>query len=208
MINPGYSTAHLVYSVILATAGRIDEAIEQDALAASLDPLSLIVNWNASSTLFYARRYDEALAQAKRAAGLAPSSTLPLASLGRIYEQMGNYKAELDIMEDYLTESAGGKAVVAKLRQAYETGGLKGFWSLMLQLHNPHGPMHRGDAINLAMIYTRLGDNARALTELEKAYAEHTGDMIFINIEPCFDPLRGEPRFQALVRRVGLTPRA
>jgi serine/threonine-protein kinase len=208
MINPGYSTAHLVYSVILCTAGRINEAIEQDALAASLDPLSLIVNWNASSTLFYARRYDEALAQAKRAAELVPTSTLPRASLGRIYEQMGNYKAELDIMENYFPESEGGKPVVAKLRKAYETGGLKGFYGLMLQLHDPNGPMHRGDAINLAMIYTKLGDHARALTELEKAFAEHTGDMIFVNIEPCFDPLRGEPRFQALIRRMGLAPRA
>ncbi len=208
MINPGYSTAHLVYSVILATAGRINEAIEQDALAASLDPLSLIVNWNASSTLFYARRYDDALAQVKRAIELDPTSALPRASLGRILEQMGNYKTELDIMENYLPESQGGKAVVAQLRRAYETGGVKGYWSLMLQLHNLHGPMHRGDAIRYAMIYTKLGDHPRALTELEKAFDEHTGDMIFINVEPCFDPLRGEPRFKALIRRIGLTPRA
>jgi len=207
-INPGYSTAHLVYSVILCTAGRINEAIEQDALATSLDPLSLIVNWNASSTLFYARRYDEALAQAKRAAQLDPTSMLPQGSLGRIYEQMGNYEGDLDIMDHYLPESSGGKAVVAKLRHAYETEGVPGYWRVMLELHTRQGPMHRGDAIGLAMIYTKMGDRARALTELERAFADHSGDMIFINIEPCFDPLRNEPRFKALIRRVGQTPRA
>ena len=207
-INPGYSTAHLVYSVILATAGRINEAIEQDALATSLDPLSLIVNWNASSTLFYARRYDEALAQAKRAAQLNPASVLPQGSLARIYEETGDYKADLDVLEANLPEAAGGKAAVAKLRKAYETGGAMGYWRFMLSLHQQGGPMARGDALHLALIYAKLGDHPRALTELERAFAEHTGDMIFINIEPSFDPLHGEPRFQAIIRRMGLTPRA
>ncbi len=164
------------------------------------------MNWNASSTLYFGRRYDEALAQAKRAAQLDPTSMLPKGSLGRIYEQMGNYKAELDLMDDYVPESEGGKAVVARLRQAYETGGVKGYWTLMLELHRQH--MGNRDPIHFAMIYARLGDNARALTELERAFAEHSGDMIFINVEPSFDPIRNEPRFKALVRRMGLTPRA
>jgi serine/threonine-protein kinase len=207
-INPGYSTAHLVYSVLLCTSGRINEAIEQDALATSLDPLSLLVNWNAASTLFYARRYDEALAQAKRAVELNPASLLPKASLAHIYEQLGDYRANLDILAPILPESSGGKAAIAMLRKAYEAGGETGYWRQMLDLHRQGGPMVHGGAIHLAMIYTKLGDHPRALTELERAFAEHTGDMIFINIEPGFDSLRDEPRFKALVRRVGLTPRA
>jgi TolB-like protein len=204
LINPGYSTAHLVYSIILSTSGRVNEAIEQDALATSLDPLSLLVNWNASSTLFYARRYDEALAQAKRAVELNPASMLPKASLARIYEQTGDYKAGLDILEPILPEMAGGKPAVAKLRKAYETGGATGYWRVMLELHKQGGPIVSGGAIHLATIYAKLGDHPRALTELERAYADHVGDMIFINLEPCFDPLRSEPRYQALARKIGL----
>ena len=66
-LNPGYSTAHLVFSVILATSGRLNEAIEQDRLAMDLDPLSFVISWNAAGTLFFARRYDESIAQTKRA---------------------------------------------------------------------------------------------------------------------------------------------
>ena len=57
------------------------------------------------------------------------------------------------------------------------------------------------------MIYAQLGDTQRAIEYLERAYAERSGDMLFINVDPSFDPLRSELRFQALVRRVGLTPR-
>ena len=58
------------------------------------------------------------------------------------------------------------------------------------------------------MVYTKLGEREKALAALEHAFAVHAGDMVFINIEPCFDPLHAEPRFQSLVRRVGLTPGA
>jgi serine/threonine-protein kinase len=204
MINPGYSTAHLVYSVLLATSDRINEAIEQDALATSLDPLSLIVNWNASATLFYARRYDEAIAQAKRAVALDPTSPLPQGSLARVYEHMGNFNASLDIMEKNIPESAGGKTIVARLRQGYATGGAEGYWRAMLALYNEQGGKTQGDPIRLAMIHAKLGDRDKAIANLQRAYAQHSGDMIFIKIEPTFDSLHEDPRFQALVRRVGL----
>jgi len=207
-LNAGYSTAHLVYSVMLAAAGRINEAIEQDHLAMDLDPLSLIVNWNAAATLYFARRYDDAIAQCRRAVELDPSSILPQGFLVRVYEQIGNYEGSLAILEKHLPESAGGKAVVAKLRQAYAAGGAAGYWRTVLKLQRGGGPGSKGDAIRLAMIFTKLGDRASALALLEQAFAANSGDMVFLNIEPCFDPLHGDPRFQALVRRVGITPRA
>jgi TolB-like protein len=202
-INPGYSTAHLVYSVLLVTAGRINEALEQDALATSLDPLSLIVTWNASATLYYARRYDDALAQAKRAAELDPASLLPQGLFVRIHEQVGNYEAALAIMDKHFPESQGGKPLVDRLRKGYVTGGAAGYWRTLLALHKEKDPASKGDPIHLAMIYTKVGEPNKAIPLLERAYAEHSGDMIFLNIEPCFDPLRGDPRFQKLIRRVG-----
>jgi TolB-like protein/Flp pilus assembly protein TadD/predicted Ser/Thr protein kinase len=201
-LTPGYSTAHLVYSVLLATSGRLNEAIEQDSIATSLDPLSLIVNWNASASLFYARRYDEAIAQAKRAVELDPTSPLAEGSLARIYEAVGNYQASLDILDNYLPESMGGKAVVARLRQGYATGGVAGYWRTMLALHNEGGEASKGDAIHSAMIYAKLGDRERALAYVERAFAQHSGDMIFLNVEPAFDSIREDPRFHAIMRRV------
>ena len=207
-LNAGYSTAHLVYSVILVTSGRVNEAIEQDRLASDLDPLSLIVTWNSAATFYYGRRYDDAIAQAKKAGQLDPSSHLPLGVMGRVYEQMGNYPATLDFHERFLSQDEGGKKVIAMLRRAYATDGEAGYWRTMLALETGGGGDGQKNKIRIAMIYGKLGERDKALSFLHKAFAEHNGDMIFLNIEPCYDPIRGDPRFQALVRRVGLTPRA
>jgi len=207
-LNTGYSTAHLVYSVILAASGRVNEAIEQDHLAMDLDPLSLIVNWNAAATLFYARRYEDAIAQCKRASELDPSSHLGPSTLAHVYEQTGNYQGVMDILDKLPAAMTGGKGVVSKLKHAYATAGPTGYWRAMLELESGPAGSKFKDRIRLGMVYTRLGERERALAALEHAFAVHAGDMVFINIEPCFDPLHGEPRFQSLVRRVGLTPGA
>jgi len=208
-LNPGYSTAHLVYSVILGTTGRVNEAIEQDHLAMDLDPLSFVINWNASSTLFYARRYDEAIAQSKKALEVDPTSGLGYGSLIRIYEQRGDYPAALDaldMIEKQAPDMIGGPGGAAKIRKAYAEGGPDAYWRVVLARNmaskNPAGFKDIGQA----MIYTKLGDRERAIASLERAYAAHSSDMLFVNAEPCFDPLRGDPRFQAIIRRLGLTP--
>jgi tetratricopeptide (TPR) repeat protein len=204
-INAGYSTAHLVYSVILATEGRVNEAIEQDRLAMDLDPLSLVINWNASAALFYARRYDEAIAQANRAVQLDPLSSLPHGALARGYEQTGQFEKELDVMEKLMPMGMhGGAGIVAKLREAYAKGGAAGYWRATLEMQLAAKPQ---DDIRIAMVYVKLGDRDKAFTFLERAFAEHSGDMIFLNVEPGFDPIRDDPRFKALIRRIGFPPR-
>ena len=202
-LNPSYSTAHLVYSVLLLTAGRIDEAIEQDRRAIELDPFSLIVHWNASGTLFSARRYDEALAQANRALEVEPGSLrVWLGGVLRIHEQTGNYEAALDLLEKHLPEEDGGRALVASMRQAYEARGPAGYWQTALDQTLAHTKGGRTDPVQLAYFYSHLGDRSRAIDYLERAYAEHNGDVPFIMVQPAFDALRGDPRFQALVRRI------
>lgn len=73
----------------------------------------------------------------------------------------------------------------------------------MLELESAPSGSKSKDQMRLAMIYTKLGDRAKALASLEHAFAVHSGDMVLVNIEPCFDPLHEEPWFQSLVRRVG-----
>ena len=102
----------------------------------------------------------------------------------------------------------GGKAVVARLRQANVTGGADRYWRTMLVLHNEGGRGPAADPIHLATIYAKLGEPDKAIAHLQRAFAQHSGDMIFINVEPSFDPIREDPRFQEIVRRVGLPPRA
>jgi eukaryotic-like serine/threonine-protein kinase len=202
-LNPSYSTAHLVYSVLLATAGRLDEAIEQDRIAIELDPFSLIIRWNASGTLFLARRYQEALAQANRALEIEPGSLrVWLGGVLRINEQMGNYEAALDVLDKYLPEEDGGKTQAARMRQAYAAGGPAGYWKAALEHTLAQAKGGGADPVQLAFFYTHLGEYSRAIDQLERAYGEHSSDVPFMNVQPSFDPLRGDPRFQALVRRI------
>jgi TolB-like protein/Tfp pilus assembly protein PilF/predicted Ser/Thr protein kinase len=202
-INPGYPIAHLVYSALLISRGRSNEALAQDRIALELDPLSTIINWNAIGTLCQSRRYDDALAQAHRALALDPSSPLIHGSMVHICELKGDFAGALDLLDRYLPESEGGKARVAATRRAYAASGKTGYWRANLDYWLSRRNDSPASEAGFAMLYTQLGDHDRAIEFLERAYAKRSGDMLYVGVEPHFDPLRGDPRFQALVRRVG-----
>jgi TolB-like protein/predicted Ser/Thr protein kinase len=202
-INPGYPVAHLMYSTILCSLGRMTEAIAQDHLALELDPLSTIINWNAIGTLTLARRYDEALIQAHRALALDSSSVKIQGALVHIHELKGDYAGVLDLYEKYLPESEGGKARVAATRRAYVASGKAGFWRAMLDYSLARDAATPGRNVGFAKLYAQLGDVDRAMECLERAYAQREGDLLYINVEPQYDPVRSDPRFQALLRRIG-----
>jgi TolB-like protein/Flp pilus assembly protein TadD len=203
-LNPGYTTAHLIHAVMLTTAGRIAEATAENARALELDPLSLICHWNAGTGLYAARRYDESLALARRAAELFPGSPLVHNALLGISEQLGDYPAALDLIERGLLEEDGGKAVAAELRRRYQAEGPPGYWRGLRHYFDAWPPERRRPLERLAAIHAHLGEVARAMDCLERAFAEHSGDMLFLGVDPAYDPLRSDPRFQALVRRVGI----
>jgi len=197
-LNPGYSTSRLIYSVLLSAMGRANEAIEQDRIGQEVDPMSLIISWNATATLYYAKRYDESLAQAKLTLRKFPDAFLAQGTLVRDYELVEDYKSVLDTADRYFPDSEGGKVFVARVRKAYEASGPPGYWRAMLT--------QQKEPLRLACIYAKLGDREKALSSLERALKEHNSDMIFVNVEPLLDSLHGEPRFQAVVRQIGLTP--
>ncbi|MEO6463164.1 MAG: protein kinase [Candidatus Eisenbacteria bacterium] len=202
-LNPGYSTAHLVYSVILTTESRLAEAIDQDRAALELDPMSILVHWNAVNTLRAAHRYDEAFAMAERGLKVEPGASFLYGAMLRVLEQKGDYAGALDLLEKRLPPEEGGKVWAAKLRQAYAADGPAGYWraalSHMTEMRMPASEMF----MTLAFMYSHLGERDRALDHLEKAYAKHVSDLLFIRTEPAFAFLHAEPRFQELVRKVG-----
>lgn len=207
-LNPGYGTAHLVYSVLLLTRGRIPEAIEQDRLAMQIDPFSLIVHWNAVGTLLSAMEFDKALALARQTVARYPESIMSQSGLVRVHEVRGEYPQAIEIMRRLLPEEDGGKALVARAEAAYATSGPKAYWRAFYEFHSAPQRRRTAQEPRLAMLAANMGDMDKAMAHLERAHAEHNSDLLFINVERCYDPLRKVPRFQALVRRVGLTPRA
>lgn len=179
------------------------EALAEDKRALELDPLSTIINWNAIGTLCQARRYEEALAQANHALEIDPQSPVVQGSLAHVYELNGDYEGALDAFEQYLPESEGGKTRVAAMRRAYAAGGKTGYWRSVLDymLVSSRGPT--ASEVGFAMLHTQVGEFDRAIELLERAYTKRLGDLLFIDVEPLFDPLRSDPRFQSIVRRVG-----
>ena len=203
-LNPGYSTGHALYSTLLAAAGRLEEAIEQDRIALSLDPLSLIVNWNAVRALYMAGRH-QALAQSRRTAQLFPESPLAQGTLFHAYEELENYTAAIDLIERHLPQVEGRRRRRRRSRRVRERRRARvlaqhaAIRRSVLETRTP--PTER-----LAWIHTELGEYEKAIDYLEQSANTGLADALFINAEPHYVPLRRNPRFQALVRRVGLTP--
>ena len=201
-INPGYPTAHLMYSTLLCSRGRMSEAIAQDRIALELDPLSTIINWNAVGTMSLARQYDDALAQADRALALDATSAAIQGALVHVYELKGDYAKALDVLGTYPPEGEGGKDRVAVTRRAYAASGKMGYWRATLDYYLASRNRASLPEVGFAKLYTHVGDYDRAMELLERAYPKRSRDLLYINVEPQFDPLRSDARFQALLRRV------
>jgi eukaryotic-like serine/threonine-protein kinase len=203
-LNPGYATAHVVLSTILTAQGRADEAIAEDRKALVLDPYSLLINWNAIGTLVLAHRFDAALVQAHRALTVDPNASAVQGSFLRIYENMDRYQDALDVRKKHLPEAFGGQALTAAMQEGFTRSGPRGYWQPLLEFVEKQDGGSQGIAITLAYVHAQLGDKEKALAALERAYAERSGDMLYMKVEPGFDSLHDEPRFKALVRRVGI----
>jgi eukaryotic-like serine/threonine-protein kinase len=204
-LNPGYPTAHFWYAVFyLLSQGRVDEALAAIDRALELDPLSLIINTTRGYMLLMARRYDEALAQLRKARELEPAFFGSLEYLALLYEQTSQYEAALNAQQQFLSTFANDPAMAQSLRAAYESGGVMGYWRKRLEIMQTQAQSRYVYAHRFAELYARLGEREQALHWLEKAYDERSARIIWIGINPIFDALRDEPRFTALLQRMGL----
>jgi len=194
--------AHVVYSSVLCSEGRMSEATAHDRQALELDPLSTLINWHAIGRLCEARRYDDALALANRALTIDPGSEAIRSQVFHVYEVKGDYARAIDVLDKYLPETEGGRERVAAMRRAYAASGRAGYWRATLDyvLSGKKGASMSETAT--AMLYAQVGDFDHAMELLERAYEQHSGDLLYLGVEPYFDPMRSDPRFQALMHRV------
>jgi eukaryotic-like serine/threonine-protein kinase len=202
-LNPGYSTTHFWYAVFyLLSQGRFDKTLA--ALDCALDPLSLIINTTRGYVLLLERRYDQALEQLQKARELEPAFYGSLEYVALLYEQTGQYEAALTAQQQLLTTFANDPAAAQALRAAYTSGGAPGYWRKRLEIMQAQAQRRYVYAHRFAELYARLGEREQALHWLEKACDERSARIIWIGVNPIFDELRNEPRFTALLRRMGL----
>jgi len=203
-LNSNYVDGRYFYAYIyLSPMGRHEEAIAQMKQALETDPLSLIVNANLGGIYYWARRYDEAIAQCRRTLEIDADFVVTHARLLEIYEQKGMYEQAI-AEHQRLDEESRREAPL--LENAYRAGGGRGYWQKSLELMMDRAKREYIAPTALARIYARLGDETRALEWLEKAYRERDIFLGNLKVNPDYDSLRSDPRFQDLQRRVGLSP--
>jgi tetratricopeptide (TPR) repeat protein len=201
-LSPSYATGHHWYGWHLAVLGRHGEAIAELEKAQSLDPLSLIIGADLAEELLIAHRYDEAEKQSRKTLSLDHSFALTHYVLGNIFVQKHMYKEGIVELKEAIATSPGSMAFAANLAYAYAISGqTQDAARILSDLKNQrHGAL--SNAPEIALVYVGLGDHDQAMAWLERAYAERFNPGVLMR--PCFDPLRSDPRFQNLLRRIGL----
>ncbi len=210
-LNPNDAYAHVFYSnSYLSPLGRHAEAIDEMHKAIAIDPFSAPLESFIGRTYIWSRQDDKALAQFRKCAEMFPGFAIDHERLAQLYASMSRF--EDAIAEDTKARLLSGEdenSVLHKeaaLRHAWTTGGAQGYWKKLLELtqmpDNP--PETYGPPFGTAILYAHLREKSKALECLEKAYEQRSLAMTEIAIEPAFDLLRPDPRFQDLLRRVGL----
>jgi len=204
-LNPNSAAAHYFLGFrVLAPRGRFDQAIAEMKRAVELDPVSVIMNASFGRCYVLARRYPEAIAQLRKTTELDPNFSLTHRFLGPALELSGDSAGAIrEYEKTHELEKAYGHGDSTLLAYAYV---LRDEQEKALQLLGQLEDLKRrnGDvsAYGLAMVHLRLGQKEQAIDWLERSYQDKEISISFIKVDPQLDPLRGDPRFQALVGKI------
>ena len=201
-LNPGYATAHHWYAWHLSLLGRYDEAIAEMRKAQDLDPLSLIINADLAELLVLAHSYDESIRQSRKTIEMDPNFALAHNQLAQAYLQKHMNDEAVAELRKAAQLSGESPTVMANLARAYVATGKKSDAIKILNDLTKRSNATYSHASEIAVIYAALGDKDQAINWLEKSYEERFNPGVLLR--PGFDPLRSDPRFQDLARRVGL----
>jgi TolB-like protein/DNA-binding winged helix-turn-helix (wHTH) protein len=201
-LNPSYATAHQWYAEHLMWRGRFDEALRESEQARQLDPLSLIIAADDGAILYHARQYDRAIERLRSVRAIDPT-------LSRTHILIAVYAAR-GMFDEALAEEERWRSRVpppihwAALAYVYGRAGRTAEARHAIQELVQAGRREPVQARVFAWGYAGVADTEQTLAWLEKAYAEQSGEMATLKVNPAYDFLRGNPRFRRLLERVGL----
>jgi tetratricopeptide (TPR) repeat protein len=206
-LNPHYAPAHEWYGGYLVATGRIQEAIAERRRALELDPLSLPVNFELALAFYQARNYDQAIDQFRKTLELDPNFPPVHNYLPAAYEQKGMYEEAIARFQKAIAVGTDQPAfAIAGLGHVLAVSGRKAEAQRMRAELQRLSEQSYIPADDFALIYVGLGNRDKAFAWLNRAYEEHSFGLAFLKVEPRFDPLRSDARFQDLLRRMGLPP--
>jgi TolB-like protein/DNA-binding winged helix-turn-helix (wHTH) protein/Tfp pilus assembly protein PilF len=203
-LNSQYATGHQWYAEFLSWEGRFQEAFAESEQARHLDPLSLIIGRDHACILYYSRQYDSAVKQYLSLLEFDPSFDLARDDLIPSYVQLGKYDDAIGGVNSWAARGGEEPWRLAWKAAIYGRSGhaqeARRALAKLEQLSSA-----RPDRIAVLLIgYSGAGQKERVFELLQKAYSEHSNAVLQIKVDPMYDPIRGDPRFEDLVRRIGL----
>ena len=199
-LNQSYSVARASYAMHLYALQRFDEAAAQARRAQQLDPASPFINTWAAAAYFFAQRTEEGMASLQKALELEPNYYDASIVLARTYVAKGMYQQAISELQKALSLHARDAGVLGALAHAHARAGDREKALQLVDRLNQTG----GATFVMVWAYAGLGDKEQAFAWLERSYEERRQRMVWLNVDPLLEPLRSDPRFADLVRRVGL----
>jgi TolB-like protein/Tfp pilus assembly protein PilF len=203
-LNPSYSDAHHEYALLLSSLGKFEEALARERQAIDLDPLAVLYRHGLAWKLYLARRYDEAIEQYRKTLEMDPNFPRTHLRLGEAYATKGMYPEAIAEYEKFSALGGGSTIETAMIGNAHARAGERAEALNALGQLEAESKRRYVPAYHFAIVYTGLGDRDRAFAWLDRAYEERSQFLVDLKYLPILDPLRSDPRFSELVKRVGL----
>jgi len=202
-LSPNYSVGELRYGLYLNVQGRQEEAEAHMRRALQLDPLSFWATRQLGTQLYFSRKYDESLEYLSRAEEMEPTQLRQIYNWkSRAYEKKG--LLDQAVAADIVQFTAKFPEVPGQqLRSIYKAKGWRAYWTKRLELTKPYAS-HECVPYELALGYARLGDHDQAFFWLDRMFTDRCYLLTVAKVDPLLDPIRGDPRYEALLRRLNL----
>ena len=202
-LNPNEPQARAYYSHLLHILGRPKEAMIQIDRALALDPLNSLFQGLYAMDLMYARRFDDAIELLQAAVKTEPNNPVALATLRSAYHKKGMHKEALEVWKASFAARKDAEAEAA-LDRGYAEAGYSGALNRVAEMLVLRSRTSHVTPWQIGTLFTRAGKHDQALDWLEKAYEAHDPNMPYLSVDPIFDDLRDDPRFQDLLRKLNL----
>jgi len=203
-LDPRYATAHQWYAFWLTARGRLDEALVEAHTALELDPASVSIRRSVGWIYYYARRYDQARYHMARAVAMNPTAAETYRVLGLLLAQQDQWAEAERVLREGMTLPGAATYTAAALGYVLARAGKRAEAEALLAELEAQRRSDYVSPVAFATLYLGLDDHERALDWTERALEERRGWLAYLRVNPLLDPLRGEPRFEAMIEKLGL----
>jgi serine/threonine protein kinase/Tfp pilus assembly protein PilF len=203
-LNPNYATAHHWYSQWFLCMGRLEESLRMISRAAELDPVSQAILKDQGLTLYYNRQYDSAIEMARKTLELDPNYAAAHRLLSLAYQGKALFDKAIAENQNWGKLTGNKVETAVALAQLYAVSGQREDATKLIEVLEKDKLVIDQAYRGLALVYAGLGENDIAFQWLEKSYERHEESILSLKVDPKLDPLRSDPRFLALLKKIGI----